>query len=234
MNEIIPDLIGIGAREIIANANRLGLVWQMRLATVINGDTPPQVSATYDGDSDAVTMTSMVGGLAQGARVFVLEVPPGGNYITGCITPSTGLGANGYNNIDTGDPNTGSTTSGSYADMPGPMSFTLHKYHSYTRLRLFMSGTWFESTGTAGTSAGFGLEVSGPGVATGDINMSAYNATIPPGVVRLPIPTAERYATVLGSGIVTITARWVRNGGTGTISVAAGADWLCMSAAEVP
>jgi len=233
MEGIIPELIGIGAQEIVANANRLGLVWQMRIATVVDGDTPPQVSALYDGDDAAINMTSMIGGLAIGARVFVLEVPPSGNYITGYITPSAGFGAEGYNNTDTGDPNTGTTTSASYADMPGPMTFTVRKYHSYTRLRLFMSGTWFDGAGSAGTSASFALEVSGNSVTTADINMTTYLATLPPGVVRLPIPAAERYATVLGSGIVTVTARWRRSGGAGTPTVTAGVDWLSMSAAEV-
>lgn len=234
MDEIIPDLIGIGAREIVANASRLGLIWQMRLATIVDGGTPPRVTAVYDGDTDEIGMTSMIGGLAPGARVFVLEVPPSGNYITGYVTPSTGYGADGYNDVATGVPSTGGTTSATFVDMPGPMTFTMRKYHSYTRLRLFMSGTWFDAAGAAGTSVDFALEITGNDIATTDFDMTQYLATIPAGVVRLPIPAAERYADVFGTGIVTVTARWRRSGGTGTPSVAAGVDFMSMSAAEVP
>lgn len=232
--QLVPELFGIAAQSIVDNASRLGLIWTLQLATVSDGGSPPKIDAAYDGDPDnPITMTSMIGGCAAGARVYVIKVPPSGNFIVGYATPNTGLGANGYNNIETGNPNSGGTTSGTYADMPGPMTFTVRKYFTNSRLRLFMSGTWFDAAGSAGTSAAFGLEVSGGSVQTVDIDMTMYHSVLPAGVVRLPIPAAERYADVTGSGLLTITARWYRLTGAGNPSVVAGDDFLSMSAAEV-
>lgn len=232
--QLIPELFSVATQSIVDNADRLGLTWTLQLATVSEGSNPARVNAAYDGDPDnPITMTSMIGGCATQARVYVIKVPPSGNFIVGYATPGTGLGANGYNNIETGNPNSGGTTSGAYADMPGPMTFQVRKYFTNSRLRLFMSGTWFDAAGSAGTSAAFGLEVSGGSVLTADIDMTMYHSTLPAGVVRLPIPAAERYADVTGSGLLTITARWYRLTGAGTPSVVAGDDFLSMSAAEV-
>jgi hypothetical protein len=233
-DQFTPELFSVATQSIVQNANRLGLTWTLQLATVTEGNSPPKVSAAYDGDPDnAITMTSIIGGCEAGARVYAIAVPPSGNFIIGYVVPSTGLGSNGYNNTDDGDPASGTTTSLTYVDMPGPMSFQVRKYFTNSRLRLFMSGSWFDGAPVAGTSAGFGLEISGGSVQTVDVDMSVYRATLPAGTVRLPIIAAEHYVDVTGSGLLTVTARWARVTGTGTPSVAIGVDFLSMSAAEV-
>jgi hypothetical protein len=78
-----PELISTGAKAIVDNAERLGLTWQIQLATVLNGVNPTAVSATYDGDTEPIDMTSMIGGLSPGQRVYVIKVPPSGNFIVG-------------------------------------------------------------------------------------------------------------------------------------------------------
>jgi hypothetical protein len=81
-----PELIGVGAKSIIDNAQRLGLEWQLRLATVLEGSDPAAISAVYDGDANnPIDMTSMIGTLSQGQRVYVIIVPPAGNFITGSV-----------------------------------------------------------------------------------------------------------------------------------------------------
>jgi len=59
---------------------RLGLSWQLRPATVTN--TSP-LTAVYDGDSTGISMTSMVGDIPVGQRVYAIFVPPSGNFICG-------------------------------------------------------------------------------------------------------------------------------------------------------
>lgn len=100
-----PDLTPADTAEATAEAiadrgKHLGLTWGLRLATVAAAGTDPQnVLATYDGDDTPIGMTSMVGTLPSGARVYVMEVPPGGNFIVADTgSPAGFLGANTTNN----------------------------------------------------------------------------------------------------------------------------------------
>lgn len=68
------------AQAVIADANRLGLQWQLRPAT-IKTDSP--IMGIYDGDTAAIAMTSMVGSVRVGQRVYAIAVPPSGNFICG-------------------------------------------------------------------------------------------------------------------------------------------------------
>lgn len=61
-------------------APRLGLSWQLRAATVTN--TSP-LTAIYDGDSTGISMTSMVGDITIGQRIYAIFVPPSGNFVVG-------------------------------------------------------------------------------------------------------------------------------------------------------
>lgn len=82
-----PDLITVGARSIVDNAQRLGLTWELRLATV----TVPTDAVTNnpqvicDGDLQPVDAISMVGPVTSARRVWVIAVPPAGNYIVGDV-----------------------------------------------------------------------------------------------------------------------------------------------------
>jgi len=79
-----PELIGVGAKSIVDNAQRLGLEWTLRLATVLDGSNASAVSAVYDGDANnPIDMTSMIGTLLFGQRIYVIIVPPSGNFIVG-------------------------------------------------------------------------------------------------------------------------------------------------------
>lgn len=66
-------------------ASPLGLAWQVKLGTVNDGSDPASVTVQMDGDQAAVLVnaTSMVGQLVPGERVYLIEVPPAGLYITG-------------------------------------------------------------------------------------------------------------------------------------------------------
>jgi len=62
------------------NAQRLGLVWTRKRATVA-AEEPPMV--VLDGDTEPIAATSMVGPLGVGQRVYVDVVPPSGNFVSG-------------------------------------------------------------------------------------------------------------------------------------------------------
>lgn len=80
-----PDLISTGAQALVDNADRLGMTWQLRPATVITSTASGTVTASYDGDDEAIGMVSMIGKPAIGDRVYAISVPPAGNFITGFV-----------------------------------------------------------------------------------------------------------------------------------------------------
>lgn len=89
----LADVAGVIAQSVAENADRLGLIWQLRLATVETITSDDIVQAVYDSDSNAIAMTSMIGQLAPEDRVWAITVPPAGNYICGLASVSAGLGS---------------------------------------------------------------------------------------------------------------------------------------------
>lgn len=75
-----PNLISVGAASLIDNAKRLGLTWTLTLATVTDGKN---TIARCDGDTTELGMFSVIGPLTTGQRVYVLIVPPSGNFVIG-------------------------------------------------------------------------------------------------------------------------------------------------------
>lgn len=68
------------------NAQRLGLTWQLRPATVTSIAVDGTVGVTLDGDTEetpAVTMTGRTPEIS--TRVFVISVPPAGLFIVGMM-----------------------------------------------------------------------------------------------------------------------------------------------------
>ena len=85
----VTDLVG----QIVANAGKLGLTWQIRPATVVGSDDDGSSLVVIDGAdlaAAAPTPATPLDGLPlAGARVFVVTVPPNGDYIIGSV-PSEG------------------------------------------------------------------------------------------------------------------------------------------------
>jgi hypothetical protein len=80
--------------EIVAQAQRLGLVWGLRPGTVTDvsdAGSPYNPRIQMDGDPVNISLptVSLIGGLALGMRVMVMHVPPMGNYLVGVINPDT-------------------------------------------------------------------------------------------------------------------------------------------------
>jgi hypothetical protein len=69
------------------NARRLGLTWQIALASVVDGDDPGAIALQFDSDDTTTPgAISIIGYLAPGDRVYVIQVPPAGSYIVGRTT----------------------------------------------------------------------------------------------------------------------------------------------------
>lgn len=76
--------------QVQAQAGALGLGWAMRVGTILFGTDPTAVILRLDGDNLArVNGFSMVGPLAAGMRVYVIEVPPAGQYVVGFVGGNT-------------------------------------------------------------------------------------------------------------------------------------------------
>jgi hypothetical protein len=86
IEQIAPELIGSGAQAVVENAKRLGLTWTITLATVTSIEP---VEAITDGDTKAIGMVSMIGQVSIGQRIYVIQVPPSGNFI--CGFPAGGI-----------------------------------------------------------------------------------------------------------------------------------------------
>jgi hypothetical protein len=64
------------------NADRLGLKWQIRVATVSAAGTASSVTGVFDGDSTDVPLIPLLPVFA-GLKVYVLATDTGGNYVIG-------------------------------------------------------------------------------------------------------------------------------------------------------
>ena len=82
------------------NAERLGIVWKRRPATVVAplSDDPTGVTVVMDGDSVAINAYSLIGVPPVDSRIMCDIVPPSGLYIVGYIgqPPDSLLGGNYY------------------------------------------------------------------------------------------------------------------------------------------
>lgn len=74
-------------QALIENAQRLGLIWVRRPATISSADLGA-VTAIFDGDTEPIAMTSMIGPVGVDQRVYVDIVPPAGNFIVGIVVTS--------------------------------------------------------------------------------------------------------------------------------------------------
>ncbi len=214
------DQAGATVKAIVDNAEPLGLVWGLRPATITK-TVPPE--GILDGDSVSIGLISMVGAPLVGQRVYVLFVPPAGNYVVGFVNEPTPR--NVENLLIANTP--GSTVTTTYLDMPGSPALIIDKIGDAltTCLLVRMFGTAF-TTGSA--SAGMEFAV-------------LYSAT-DFGIAGLRSATAfsqhttfagERKISPIPAGRITLTARWRLQPGTpGQVNVN-GDDNLCMTVEEV-
>lgn len=110
----LPTVIAAAVKQLTLDPQAYGISWNLRIATVVKTDP---LYAAFDGDDSAngLGMTSMVGPLGVGARVYVLIVPPSGNFIVGGVEPVI-LGAS----IDANTSDNGSVAASSGSEVAVP------------------------------------------------------------------------------------------------------------------
>jgi hypothetical protein len=81
-----PDLFGVGARTIVEQAKRLGLTWGLRMGTVTGTTGTSQFQVRMDRDTVSIPVTSMTGPVLLNDRVYILSIPPSGNFLIGTVT----------------------------------------------------------------------------------------------------------------------------------------------------
>jgi hypothetical protein len=142
----LPGIVTSAVEQVLENPRALGLSWSLRMATVL-GTTPLVV--VYDGDTEVVNAISMIGPLAQGARCYVILVPPSGNFVVGTINVTIGyLGAN-VTNTGTGatTPVGGAETAVASATWASEPTYS---FDDDTIYKATLTGFLIESTGAGG------------------------------------------------------------------------------------
>lgn len=71
------------AQQVVADAKRLGLTWTLQNGTVTA--LQPNLQVQMDGDAVSIQVASMIGSIALGQRVYVIQVPPAGSFVVGVI-----------------------------------------------------------------------------------------------------------------------------------------------------
>lgn len=89
--DAFSNLVGVGAESLVRNASRLGLTWRLRLATVTTGGVANFMIVRFDGDDGDVTVVSIIGSRVAGTRVYVITVPPAGNFVIGQVSADNPL-----------------------------------------------------------------------------------------------------------------------------------------------
>lgn len=200
-----PELISVGAQSIVSRAQSLGLTWQVRQGIVVDGSDPGAIKATYDGDVASISMVSITGTLVNGTRVYVLEVPPSGNFIFGSAGNISQTGSEFIADTE-------ATSSVAYTDLTtiGP-TVTRSIGPSGSAL---VTVTCFVFNGTLGAVNWMGYEVSGAtSLVASDDRALALHSMVVNGQGRISVVTHQ---TGLTPGVNTFTAKYRVNAGTGT------------------
>lgn len=196
--------------ELKAMAERLGLTWQVRTATIDAIVNDNSVIATYDNDSNGVLMINMAGPLLAGDRVWVFVVPPQGNYVISRPASRYYVNATSLRAF----PGTQTTTSAVYVTITGT-STTFTKLYDDTNLTLILSGVSTVTANPTGLLAALNIDNNDYDVASLLYNVNnshltwtgSRNTGVAPGAFAIP------------AGTYTVAARWRRFSGAGTLTI---------------
>lgn len=207
-------------KELQVNAARLGLTWILSMATV---EDPTVPTVTFDSDLTAtpVPVVPIIATPTVGERVYVASIPPAGNYIIG-RAPLPDPAQFGSCVYCPQNPGSGTTTSASFANLPGNPSCTVTK--AYDDTDLLVDARISTQSTLANTSVELAVLVNGTDyviwrmVHTPANTHDAYGGIIP--------------ITGLVAGSYSVVGRWRRPAGGGTITMDSN-DWFNMFVREV-
>lgn len=187
------------------NADRLGLLWQIRFGTVTIGSDPAAVQVVMDADTVPITAVSLIGVMGFGARVAVIQVPPTVNYVIGRLGVSVPSNSESINDVMGAD----TTTSAAYVNLAAPSSLTFTKRNDDTRLYCDLNVV--VSATVAAARADFAIEVDGT-----DNDIIAFFIS---GITVNQSVSGVLHISNVAAGTYTVQVRWKRGSGVGTLSV---------------
>lgn len=135
-SDLSPNsFLTIGAESVVASADRLGLKWSLRPASVSGGANVTAISLVLDGDGTLVNAYSLIGPLSSAARVMVMVVPPSGLYVIGYVGEQSIVNSQVFRYVPASPQSATGTT---LTTLVGA-SFTFTKRASYSSLQLRLS-----------------------------------------------------------------------------------------------
>jgi len=211
MDKHAVSVVVSGIKALTANAKRLGITWQMAMATSISSEGSSQewvVIMDGDASNTPIKIISLIGVAPNFTRVAVLSLSHGGNYAIGLISsnPLPHCAGTGLHTFGSG-----TTTSASFSDTPGASSLVFTKLSSTSRLFITAHLNTFSTVGS--TKARFAVTVDGGANDTNiaEAVLSAANSVIG--------TSGSCILDGVAAGAVTIQLRWRRVSGTGTLTM---------------
>lgn len=196
----VPSQVGLGIEELVAAADRLGLKWRLRPATVTRyTGSATNTPVVLDGDEGVETRAqSLIGTLTAFDRVMVLFVPPQGIYVIGrpgSADPAvnTQVKYKSSNQIVTG---TGVTADNHiFFDIKkGTYYLDGTVFYTCTTVADMKQQFGWNSTRTSGTWGLHGLATSGGGTPDGNVTAPAFSF---PGISNAFLSTGGAGSNVL-------------------------------------
>jgi len=94
---VSAEVVSSAIQQMVRDSQTLGITWSLRIAT-IRLVTSTLILGSFDGDLDntQLTLTTMTPNVGVGNRVYVMSVPPGGNFIVGWALPIPATAGNMY------------------------------------------------------------------------------------------------------------------------------------------
>ena len=207
-------------KELKDNAARLGLTWDLAVATV---DDPTIPTVIFDSDALQVpTPVVNIGNIpTAGDRVWVAAIPPAGNYMIGRqpLPDPAHMGVESTNAAFAA----GTTSSVAYANLPGSPTVTLVKAYSDTRIRVDLHATCTSTL--ANTSVRFAVLINA-------VDVDIAQLVINPASTHLQI-SGTLITTLAAAGSIPVVGRWRRVAGGGVVTTGTD-DWFSMTVQEVP
>ena len=206
------------------NAQRLGLIWTLTPALVIDASPLTVLPDSPDTSSAPIPAISLLGTLTAGQRVMLMAVPPAGQYVCGILSPAFSLGGGlGTPVNSTGLAGTGTTTSATYVALPGTPGVSFTKLQASTLVEMHMSNTYFVSVGATGVQMALQLN---------SVNYDMHFQSVTSANVRVT-NTGYRLIAGIPAGTYSIGAMWSRAFGTGILNQSASGDWNSILIKEV-
>jgi len=182
---------------------------------------------TVDVQGTAYTNLGLIGACpAVGATVALLgqSTSAGSDPTSWLVLGEVVNACGGLENLNAFCTANGSTAVAAYADYPGSPSVPFTKARAGSRVLVRWAPTFFVTNTDTGPD--FAVRIGGTDYRT-HVLTPALTAN-----VRLP-SFGERRIPGIPAGVYTVTGRWARVGGTGSVSAAIGADWVNLTVDEV-